>query len=215
MAAAYNRRPGVRQPPQDGDGRGVSESAADLLLLASCAAADRQAEARVERRLRDEALRFVGVASGDVNQAALGSLALLLEDVAADHAAVVVADLAAGTGRPLLAIGNGVGAALLDPVPGPLFEALRGAVRSGRALEAPLLDAAAGASPPVDLLAGAGVRALRWSCRPRPGGRVLVVALHVAGKSTYWTPLRRQFHEGITDVLAAALPADGAGENGL
>lgn len=210
MAAAYNRRPGVGQPPGPArrDGGAAAESAADLLLLASCAAADREAEARVERRLRGEALRFVAAAPRGVLAEARRSLELLLDDAAADHAAVLVVRLADGASRRLLDAGSGHGAALLGPVPPPLREGVRVAARSGRAVEAPLLDAVAGSGPlPTELLEHAGIRALRWSCRAVGADRAFVVALHVAAERRCWTPLRRQFHDGMTDVLAAALPA--------
>lgn len=179
---------------------------ADQLLLATCAASDNAAAALTERRLREAALRFVLAGPGGAIAAAREGVATLLAESGADGAVVAVMDLPLGGVAEILIAGEACGAGLLRPACGALVAPLAGALRGGRALEHPSGDRDALPATAVAAIEAAGVRSLRWSLRPLDDGRVLVVALHSARDPRYWTPQRRQFHDGIAEILAAALP---------
>jgi len=202
MAASYSDRPTGGQPATREEGE-ATRRLADRLLIATCDAADNAQVARVERRLREAALRFVLHADArGARRAALDCLGELLDETGAEAAFVVVDDPAHGR-RLLLACGNACGASLVAAPDAPLLHAAEAARHRGQAIEHPgdvNADFAAA-------IRDEGVRFLRWAPRDLGDGRTLVVALHAAsGSMRLWTPLRRQFHDGVCELLAAALP---------
>jgi hypothetical protein len=202
MAASYSDRSTGGQPATRKAGE-ATRRLADRLLIATCEAADNAQVARVERRLREAALRFVLHADArGARRSALDCLGELLDETGADAAFVVIDD-PARVRRPLLACGNGYGAALVAAPDAALLHATQAARRRGQAIEHPGdLNADCAAA-----IQDAGVRFLRWSERDLGDGRRLLVALHAAGGSMrLWTPLRRRFHDGVCELLAAALP---------
>jgi hypothetical protein len=208
MAATYND-PNRGGQPEGPFAEGVEKAArrvADQLLLATCAASDHAAAALTEKRLREAALRFVLAGPGGAIAAAREGVATLLAESGAEGAVVAVIDLPRGGVAEILVAGETCGAGLVLPACDALLAPLSSALRGGRALEHPSGDRDALPSTAVAVIEGAGVRSLRWSLRPLDDGRVFIVALHSAREPRYWTPQRRQFHDGIAEILAAALP---------
>jgi GAF domain-containing protein len=208
MAATYND-PNRGGQPEGPSTEGVEKAArrvADQLLLATCAASDHATAALTEKRLREAALRFVLAGPGGATAAAHEGVATLLAESGADGAVVAVMDLPPGSVAKILVAGETWGVDLVLPACEALLAPLSSALRGGRALEHPSGDRDALPAAAVAAIEAAGVRSLRWSLRPLDDGRVLVVALHSGREARYWTPQRRQFQDGIAEILAAALP---------
>lgn len=210
MAATYRGLTPGGQPrplpgpaPDDGgdEARGsAARRVADELLLATCRASDREAALKVEKRVREAALRFV-LAGPSLSRVAarecLDELAGELGDVRAG-AFVLVRDPRAGTWREWVRSGEPAGAGLLDPPAALLLDGARedlGLEIPGGERRRAEVEAAALA---------AGVSSLRWALRRSGTGGLVLVALHSPVAGRCWTPSLRRLHDGLAEVFAVA-----------
>jgi hypothetical protein len=210
MAATYRGPTTGGQPgPLAGAASGVggddvrgsaARRVADELLLASCRASDREAALRVEKRVREAALRFVLAGPSRSSAAVRACLDELVGELADDRAGafVLVGDRKTGDWREWSRSGTSAGAGLLAPP----AAALLACAGEGAALEIPDGDRRRAAVEGVAL--AAGVASLRWSLRRSGADGLVLVALHSPVAGRCWTPSLRRLHDGLAEVFAVA-----------
>lgn len=192
---------GAASGPGSDEARGwAARRVANELLLASCRASDREAALKVEKRVREAALRFVLAGPSRSLSAVRACLDELVGEFADECAGafVLVRDLETGNWREWTRSGAPSGAGLLEP---PAALLLDGA-REDLALEIPGVDRR---RAEIDAAAlAAGVSSLRWVVRRSGVGGLVLVALHSPVAGRCWTPSLRRLHDGLAEVFAVA-----------
>jgi len=179
---------------------------ADAVLLATAAASESEAVARLERRLREAAVVFLRTPAAAAREAASRCLEELADESAADAAYVAIARARTARLEEVLAASRGglgeLGARTLPA----LSSVAETAARSGLAFEHPVAESARMSADVLRELDACGLRSLRWVVRADARGTLLVVGLHATRRASYWTPRRRHLHDGVAEILLAALP---------